>query len=336
MDTYSEIDTELVSNHKRPSKRKKLLKILITYNNSNIVGTILMSLAGCFIGDYSSDEAFKRVDSIAYFIGYILTNPYFWFLLGIIFLVIGVRGSREEMELLKSKNSSLKERCKDKETIKISLDRSQEESRLLQSELVNLHKNLVCGWLKGLYQQVNLNNTARVTIYYEQDGAFYLLGRYSKNPRFAQANKNKFKIDLGVISKAWEYDKWVESDAPVYSKENPSDYNDYMIKKYEYTKDTLAKIRMKSCRFLGLSITDADENIGVILFESVKEDFLAQRMQNCIEKWCDSNQSSLCKLIKGGQKYCIDAYTSKSIGGNLTDANILSMLTGKQVGGLSE
>ncbi|MFP3416232.1 hypothetical protein SB773_32855, partial [Bacillus sp. SIMBA_074] len=84
-------------------------------------------------------------------------------------------------------------------------------------------------------------------IYYEHDEEFYLLERYSKNPTYAKVHRQKFPLNQGVISKAWEHESHIESGCP--HSNSYEEYVKYLDEHYEYKKEKIDTLTMKSCRY---------------------------------------------------------------------------------------
>lgn len=299
------------------------------YNISASVGTIFLTLGGAYASSYKNTEEFNSVAGPLSFLSYIITNPYFYLAAGSIALIFGALGIYRDQNNLENENSILRKENKETKLLESSLNSSQEEVEQLKSNIYHIHQKLVETWLKGLAKQIELDTHSRVTIYYENNEAFTLLARYSSNPKLAKKHKMKFGLNQGVISNAWEHGEFLEESSPLYSGGN-DEYNEYMSKKYKYSAKELNAISMKSCRYFALSITEADDNIGVILFESEKSEAFPEEKRKNIRDYCTDYQSHLCSFVRDGLLYDRSALVeskSKEIG---SDAEVLDILGGAE------
>jgi len=292
-------------------------------------GTILLTSGGAFVGSYKHNEAFEAVGGVASFITYLLSNPYLGFIIGAPALLIGGLGIYRDQRTLESENKVLREKNDEVELIRTSLNSSQEEVENLKSEIYFIHQKLVETWLKGISKQIQLDTFSRVTIYFENAESFTMLARYSSNPKLAKKHKLKFELNQGVISKAWEHGEYIENKSPSF-EDKPKEYIDYMSKKYSYSEKQLKDMNMKSCFYFALSITEADDNIGVILFESEKSHAFNEEMMTTIRNYCSDYQSHLCGFVRDGLLYDRSALIEAESKTSDNDAEILNILEGKE------
>ena len=99
-----------------------------------------------------------------------------------------------------------------------------------------------------------------------------------------------------------------------------------MEKNYGYDKVKIDTLQMKSCRFIALSINEADTHIGVIVFESVLSNHFKQQKINQINEYCKEYQSYMCDFIRDGIKLDKSAKVASSRTLN-TDKEFLSQFT---------
>lgn len=267
------------------------------YIISAAAGTILMTLGGAYASAYNFAQ---KWDAAAGFIDStlcLLFNPIFALVAGAILFLFGATGTyldqarqQEELTTLRKENESLSR-------IKNTLNALQEELQLQKSKVSELHGELAKSWIMGAYKVLELNNNERVTIYYEYDEEFYLLARHSKNPKFSKIHRQKFPLNQGVISSAWQNELCVETDCPQYK--SGDNYISYFGAKYGYSAEKLRELTMHSCRYLAKAIIDADIHIGVIVFESTDENFLKNDDQiERIITYCDNHQGRLSKFVR--------------------------------------
>lgn len=288
--------------HKQPVNKNFLAIIDSSYFTT--FGTVLLSLGCAFVGSYDNSIAWAKVsgNGAPEFIAYILTNPFVALVISIPLLIVSELASNRRKTELTEKNIELQDKNVNIPSLMEKVDKSQEDLQALRSEIYELHQNHVCTWLKGVFKQTGFDTYVRASVYYENSDSFSLLARYSSNPALAKSHKQKFHINQGVISQAWQHGEHFDDESPNFD-DNPEEYCAYMIKKYKYTKEQLAQINMKSSTFFGLSITQADENIGVILFESLKNKAFTLEMRDNIKDYCHHFESHLCSFVRDGIVY---------------------------------
>ena len=288
-------------------------------------GTILLTLGGAFVGSYKHDEALAAVNGVASSITYLISNPYLALVIGAPSLLIGGLGIYRDQRNLEKENKELRIKNDQVDLIRSSLNSSQEETENLKSDIYFIHQKLVETWLKGISKQIKLDTYSRVTIYFENEGSFTLLARHSSNPKLAKKHKLKFELNQGVISKAWQHGESIEKGSPSYEDDSEK-YIEYMSRKYHYTREQLVDINMKSCLYFALAITEADDNIGVILFESEKSDNFNDNMMNTVRDYCSDYQSHLCGFVRDGLLYDRSALIEAKSKTPDSDAEILDLL----------
>ncbi|VXA77309.1 MULTISPECIES: hypothetical protein [Aeromonas] len=287
------------------------------YIVSSAIGTISLSLGCAFVGSYVIKTEWGKFQDFSGFTKFLLHNPWGYILVGIVLFCVGALGIyKDQSEMasdnkrLNNENSALKEnktnfeRSKEDEiqALKIKVDRSQEEAQLHRSKVSEIHSSLVESWLKGIAKSIDLDTHSRVSIYHEDDESFSILARYSQNPALSKMHKQRFALNQGVISQSWEHGRWYECEAPSYTTDK-DEYDKYMMARYKYTQEELDAIKMKSCRYFGLAIVDVDDHIGVILFESTKEESFNDEVRESIISYCEKYQSHLCAFVRNGRNY---------------------------------
>lgn len=308
-------------------------KFLAIVDNSYLttLGTVLLSIGCAFVGSYDNTVAWAKVtgNGAAEFIAYILTNPIIALVISIPFLIVSEVISNYRKKELEQNNNTLKEGNANIPSLEEKIDKSQEDLQALRSDIYELHQNHVRTWLKGIFKQIGFDTYVRASVYYENFDSFSLLARYSLNPALAKSHKQKFSLNQGVISQAWQHGEHLDNESVTYDSD-PEKYNTYMINKYKYSAGQLDKINMKSCTFFGLSITQADENIGVILFESLKDDAFSKETIAKIKDYCHHFESHLCSFVRDGIGYDKSISVKKNNASfNDVDAGILAELGGK-------
>lgn len=289
-------------------------------------GTVFLSLGCAFVGGYTHATEIAKVNSILTFATYLFSNPWIWIAISIVLFGFGTIGVYFDQKTIENENKRIKKDNEKVDDLKLKIDVSQEEGQALRSEIQKMHKKLVETWLKGVCKQINLCTHSRVSIYYENNESFFLLARYSANPSLAKTHKIKFGLNEGVISRAWKHGHHVEDESPIWNPHSPEEYSTYMQKEYGYSSEKLDAITMKSCRFFGLAIREADESIGVILFESEKDDALGNEIRDKIEKYCGDYQSHLSGFVRDGLAYDKSASIPRSSTRLTTDLDVIEIL----------
>ncbi|EJL8259206.1 TPA: GAF domain-containing protein [Vibrio cholerae] len=275
-----------------------------------LVGSALLAISGAYISGYDMAADWGKVDSAAKLIAFLLTNPKLGLVVGVVLFVIGgiaahyrEKDTSAENDNLKSKvftlENTLASSNRDLESANKKIQNLLSDGRELKEENFRLHEKKVETWLKGLCKYIDLDNTSRVSIYYVDNEHFKLLSRKSPNPLLSKFNPKLYKLEKGVLSLAWQLGKHVDDDVP----EEDGKYSDHMKSKYGYTDDELAEIRMRSLFIMGLAIIDADDNIGVIVFESEKKNAFSKEKIENVEKYCNDFQSYLCGFIRDSRRY---------------------------------
>lgn len=255
-----------------------------------------MTVGGAFAGSYGFVEEYEAAKGVWETFKAIVLTPHALLALGGLALAFGALGTyvdqnrqHNKIEEFSNENQRLKD-------IEEELNSAQEEMQINRSKVIEIQQELVTTWLKGVCRSFCLGSEERATIYYEYGEAFYLLARYSKNPVYAKVHRQKFPLNQGVISKAWQHNRHIDRRCPHASEED--EYREYLQGEYGYELEKIESLTMKSCRYLGKAIVDADVHTGVIVFESTKEDFLTYEKCEEISKYCETNQGLLAKFVR--------------------------------------
>ncbi|WP_335992746.1 hypothetical protein [Pseudoalteromonas sp. CH_XMU1449-3] len=260
------------------------------------IGTVLLSVGGAFAGSFKATQGWTSVSGFWDSFSFILFNPYSALSFGTIFFLFGAIGTYQDQSKQNKRMSTLEdENLKYTET-KSALNTAQEEVQETKSKLIEKHNELVTTFLKGVFRQMDLDTHARVSLYYEHDEEFYILARYSANPTYSKIHRQKFPLNQGVISKAWQHNCHEEVKCP--SADDFEAYKQYLEDTYQYESDKINALAMNSCRYYAKAIVDADVHIGVIVFESTKENFLDEDLKEQINSYCESHQGQIAKFVR--------------------------------------
>lgn len=260
------------------------------------IGTILLTIGGAYAGSFKFSDKWKNTTGFWDCTSLIVFNPVSALVIGGTLLLLGAIGTFKDQDAQKKRMKQLESENVELENTRSALNSAQEELQDSKSRILDLHGELVKTWLKGMSKYLDLDSNARVTIYYEHDEEFYLLERNSKNPKYAKIHRQKFPLNQGVISKAWEHETHIEKDCP--SSIDLDKYISYLQKEYGYEKEKIESLTMKSCRYYAKAIIEADVHVGVIVFESTDEAFLDNDKGSQIEDYCRDHQGQLAKFVR--------------------------------------
>ncbi|WP_304635575.1 hypothetical protein [Pseudoalteromonas sp.] len=260
-------------------------------------GTILLSFGSAFAGSFDLNKSWGEVSGIPDSMSFILFNPYSVLGFGALLFLLGAIGTYQDQGKQNKRMDELSvENQKHAET-KSALNTAQEEVQETKSKLIEKHNELVTTFLKGVFRQLDLNTHARVSLYYEHDEEFYILARYSANPTYSKIHRQKFPLNQGVISKAWQHNCHEENNCPSASADFNA-YRQYLKDTYSYEIDKINALAMNSCRYYAKAIVDADVHIGVIVFESTQTDFLEGTLKVDVNTYCESHQGQISKFVR--------------------------------------
>jgi hypothetical protein len=260
------------------------------------IGTILLTVGGAFAGNYTFSTNWESTSGILQCLFLIIYNPNSALFSGGALFLYGATGTYMDQNRQNQKMISLTIENEELGNTKSALNSTQEELQESKSKVIGLHGELVQTWLKGMSKFLNLDSKTRITIYYEHDEEFYLLERYSKNPTYAKVHRQKFPLNQGVISKAWEHESHIENQCP--SSDSYEDYVNYLDINYGYKREKIDDLTMRSCRYYAKAIIDADIHIGVIVLESTAIGFFDNNIENKINEYCRDHQGQLSKFVR--------------------------------------
>lgn len=260
------------------------------------IGTVLLTVGGAYAGSYTFSTNWQSTTGFWSSLWLIVCNPNSALFAGGVLFLFGATGTYKDQDRQNKKMLELNAENEELGNTKSALNSAQEELQESKSKIIGLHGELVQTWLKGMSKFLELDSNSRVTIYYEHDEEFYLLERYSKNPTYAKVHRQKFPLNQGVISKAWEHENYIESQCPHSS--SYEEYVKYLGENYEYKREKIDALTMKSCRYYAKAIIDADIHIGVIVFEGTEINFFENDVENKITDYCRDHQGQLSKFVR--------------------------------------
>lgn len=326
--------------------KKEMFKVISKKVNNSIstaLSTISLSLGCAFVSSYTHSEFFEKVKLDKFvlfnFFAYILSNPYVYIIVGAVILFLSEYGNHLKKNDIINENNDFKEKDItstkkiedlriENEGLKSAINSEQELSQVLRVKICDVHVKQITTWLKGVFKQMELTPEERVSIYFVVNKEFHILDRYSSNPNYKEIHKQRFSLNQGVISKTWQKGSHHELGSPEFSVNNDG-YQRYMMQNYGFSENEITSLNMKSCRLLGVAINDADENIGVILFESTSGDSLSLAYAQKILEYCKNYQSHLCGFVKDSIIYNEELEKNKAILNSNTDREVLDALGGE-------
>jgi hypothetical protein len=268
-----------------------------------VFGALTLSVSCAFVSDYNHNNSFNTgTNSGTEFVTYLLTNSILWIIVGGLLLLVNALANTKKSKQQEAKISQLKKSSTEVPTLKRRIDSLQESNQQLKSRHAEMHQEHVTTWLKGLFNQSGFLYTTRISIYYEYEDSFSLLARYSTDPELKAVHKPRFQKNQGVISKAWREGEHFNECIYNYA-DDPKSYIEYMCDKYAFSPEQLEEINMKSNAYYGLSLTDAGDNVGVILCESLEVDIFTKAKREMIRDHCSEFQSNLCGFIREGVEF---------------------------------
>ena len=236
---------------------------------------------------------------------FLSTNDIWWsgVIFGFVALIISALGHHYDMErsikLVEDLKRDLElETSKVRENLKFieKLGIEQEEVKV---RLDDIHTQLVNSILVSISKTLELDTSTRVSIYFEDNNEFSILGRYSSNPKLSAVRTLSFPINRGALSKAWEQGEFFDDKCCPHS-ENKRKYQNYQKDNFGYGVRETNSLTMKSCEYIGLAVKAYDSNIGVILFESECRGLVIRHKENIIEQ-VNSFHSQLSNAIISGK-----------------------------------
>lgn len=149
-------------------------------------------------------------------------------------------------------------------------DQLKEETN---SKSINCYK-VFSNYLYSYAQRFELGPNERVSLYKLDMNMFTCIGRYSENELFKSKPSRLYPKDQGCIAKAWETGRFEDASAPD-PEINLNSWKQHNIDKFNFTKDQISKIRMRSRAFYGLRLQNSQNaTVAVLVFESLKVDGL--------------------------------------------------------------
>lgn len=225
--------------------------------------------------------------------------------IGVCLLLAGLCLSKSHIdkEKLSNKNKELDSENKELDSKNKEL---LEKIEMIKGDFRLLNQQSIESHLKIINDAINLGVDHRISVYFEHNGLFLILGRFSNNQKFRIIHTTKFPVDKGALSKSWEQGYYEDFKCPIFSvdvnkKSANKSYYQHQKNHYGFDQKKVDSMNMKSCNYIGLHVKDNGIPIGVILFESIQNDLGANKDVIC--EVCDQYLNVLAKLILTGKEY---------------------------------
>ena len=297
------------------------------YQASTVTGTLLMTIGADFANDTTvTQQVLKNSNTtITQEFFAIISNNWFLLFIGLLFLLYGTIGNHVDNKKLSEDNKNIQSKELKINSLNQQLGSAIEDNEQLMSKLQEKHQELVENWIKNLYNNLDLIANDRLTIYFVHKKEFTLLARYSSNPIIREIHNQKFNLNTGVISLCYQHGTYKEIKCPSFT-DNTKAYYKYMKTKHSFTKNKIDSLTMKSHRFYGISINEADNRLGVILYESVSGKEIDKFNQICdkIGRYCSMYESYLSKFIQDAIK--LDRLSQVKFNNSSVDRDLINEL----------
>lgn len=297
------------------------------------LSSIIFCVVGIFIALSDVVNNIKAADGFKDTSLVILTNGWTYLLIAGAFLsILGPIGNAREISRYKKFISQLSTEKDDLTKANSSLDIKVNDASL---ELVNTKSTIrklsldsIEIWLKVYFKQLELTYNERISLYYEDDGILHLLSRYSINPKLKEIHKQKFPLDKGVISEAWQKGMCYKVIPQSYESDSVL-YTQHCCNEFGYKEDEINSLTMKSQMYFAKAIKDADDHIGIIIFESYEENLFNDDKIKKVNDFLESSSSLLTNLIEASKKFDQEMMSKKPLGATMTDEEELIAQSGK-------
>lgn len=156
----------------------------------------------------------------------------------------------------------------------------KEENKILEkirsdlegySESIGLFlENLPKEFLRNVSEFLDLKNSERISLYVLDGEKFYIIGRYSENPKYNRNGRCEYPSDCGYISKCLGNNNgnsyYVKEKLP----KKLSKYVEAVSKDTGMNKDDINNLSMKSRTYFTRVIKDRhNKNVGILVIESM-------------------------------------------------------------------
>ena len=304
---------------------KKILKWLAFALFGTPTATLALSWGLAFAPNYQWGVAWQSVQCRSTFLLFCLANPFLKIGYGFVCLVVESTRRRSERRELREKRTelarvkqALAETESQKRNLREEVNESQETSRILTERVFFLQKTIEESWMKWAMNRLGIGRCERITLFYIKDSSLHAFANFSFDPIWNEMRTRTCCIGSCIPSQAARQRVLIDLKCPCHLDDKAA-YSSYLMEIYGYSEEEIEKIRMKSCRFVSLAITDRDVTIGVILFESTSPHSFTQDVADRITHYCSEQQSYLCGFVnerldyeKAEEQRSVDEHMARS------------------------
>ena len=219
----------------------------------NTLGSVGLSIFGIVIGIVSiSNNTFQFVP---------------WGIVIAVLIVCNLAGSI----ILAFREPRLLKLQEDLRTIKDRSKSSDEARAQLAEDAVNTYREIISELVIQVAKSLNLTDCERISVYKNQDNAFFMLGRYSENPKYNGQGRRAYVETEGCIGHAYLHGEAFYDDAPNPNNRKGQTYCNYMLQNWNLTLKVCNELTMRPRNMVACALYNQgrDRRIGVIVFESI-------------------------------------------------------------------
>jgi hypothetical protein len=171
------------------------------------------------------------------------------------------------------------------------------ENQQLRALIKNLGDDIQEKWRQVLipvFEQLNLDNTCRISVYRYEASNFIMLGRFSPDPEKQRTGRGYYPSDQGCIGAAYRNKESLALDLP---DPSTSEYYEIMRGKWGIDGAIASKFKMKARAIAAFALVERGTYSRplVIVFESTEPKAFVVRKLRSI---CESYNDTLCGLVK--------------------------------------
>ena len=251
-----------------------------------LTSTILFSCLGLY---YESSKPL--------FDNYLWKDYYNYILiLGITLLLIGFVFEFVNDSNHKKESAELEKMKKELEDTKLDNLLQHNKFNTLKKEYYKLCSDFIRSCFKDSFFK-DQTSDLRISLYKKFEDKFYLLGRYSKNPRYSRQGRNTYSDDEGFISIGWEKEFFEIFDIPDFNSNKGRSYIKFVKDICNIESEVLVSMNMKSRSYLVIRINNEDsrEPLGIFVFEKLSS---SKIFNEVIKESLKENEKSFIHLLK--------------------------------------
>jgi len=148
------------------------------------------------------------------------------------------------------------------------------------NELATLRQGVSNGFhrfLAHIFEYLGCGSQERISLYVirsvDGSGEVELMQRYSLNGEFGKLGRSKYKINEGVIGRAWKDGTCYFTNLPDPERDFKS-YKKQQKDEFGYSEEIVRKFSMKARTYFAFKIANKDDCPGFVVLESLSNKFL--------------------------------------------------------------